>query len=305
LALLGVTAGALGAENFLFDGTGGSSSGGTPPSGSDTLVLHLAEDAWSGDAQFTVDVDGKQIAGPTAVTTAHSSGGFQDFTYTGDFGAGPHTVAIHFINDGWGGTAATDRNLYVGGIDFGGTHYAWTTASNDAANGASDANAAVMAVNGTVAFGNVSGGSELSTPPAPIPSGTDSLVLHLAEDAWNGDAQFTLDVDGKQIAGPTAVTTPHGSGFEDFTFQGDFGAGPHAVAIHFINDAWGGSASTDRNLYVGGIEFNGQHYDGQTAQNDAHNGQPDTDPSAAEMLINGTVTFANVVGSQNASQLLV
>jgi endoglucanase len=305
LALLGVTAGALGAENFLFDGTGGSSSGGTPPSGSDTLVLHLAEDAWNGDAQFTVEVDGKQIAGPTAVTTAHSSGGFQDFTYTGDFGAGPHTVAIHFINDGWGGTAATDRNLYVGGIDFGGTHYAWTTASNDAANGASDANAAVMAVNGTVAFGNVSGGSELSTPPAPISSGTDSLVLHLAEDAWNGDAQFTLDVDGKQIAGPTAVTTPHGSGFEDFTFQGDFGAGPHAVAIHFINDAWGGSASTDRNLYVGGIEFNGQHYDGQTAQNDAHNGQPDTDPSAAEMLINGTVTFANVVGSQNASQLLV
>jgi hypothetical protein len=292
LALAGVTAGTLTADNFLFDGSGGTPAPGGEPGGPDTLVLHLSEDAWNGDAQFTLDVDGVQIAGPTAVTTARSSGGFQDFTYHGSFGPGPHAVAVHFINDGWGGSAATDRNLYVGAIDFNGLRYDWTAAANDAANGSSDAGAAVMAINGTVAFHDI-GVTPTDEPPSTA-TGPDTLVLHLSEDAWNGDAQFTLDVDGNRIAGPTAVTTAHGSGFQEFTYRGSFGDGPHTVAVHFINDGWGGTAATDRNLYVGGIEFNGTHYAGQTAQNDALNGQADSDPGAAEMLVNGTVTFSAV-----------
>ena len=132
----------------------------------------------------------------------------------------------------------------------------------------------------------------------------DTLTLHLSEDAWDGDPQFTVDLDGTQIAGPTTVTTPHGFGFQDFSYNGDFGAGPHTVAVHFLNDAWGGTATTDRNLYVGGIDFNGQHYAGQNADNNAGNGQTDVDPHAAEMLINGTVTFHDV-GASSASDLLV
>jgi hypothetical protein len=287
-----------------FPDVGGASA---PPAGAgpDTLVLHLSEDAWSGDAQFTLDVDGTQIAGPTSVMVAHSSGGFEDFTYNGNFGAGAHRVAVHFINDAWGGTAAADRNLYVEGIDFNGQHYAGTAAGNDAANGSSDPNAAVMAINGTVSFPDV-GGTSASQVPMPPSGGADTLVLHLSEDAWNGDAQFTVDVDGTQIAGPTGVVVAHSSGaFEDFTYNGNFGVGaPHTVAVHFLNDAWGGTATTDRNLYVGGIDFNGQHYAGQNADNNAGNGQTDVDPHAAEMLINGTVTFHDV-GASSASDLLV
>lgn len=284
-------------DNFLFDGTASP-----PPSGGDTLVLHLSEDAWSGDAQFTLDIDGAQIAGPTAVTVAHTSGNFQDFTFTGDFGAGPHMVAIHFINDAWGGTPGTDRNLYVGGIDFDGVHYAGKMAQNDALSGNpdTDPNAAEMYGNGTVTFSGV-GDAPFSPPPPPPPSGTpDTLVLHLSEDAWNGDAQFTLDVDGSQIAGPTGVTVAYSSGgFQDFTFTGNFGAGPHTVAIHFINDAWGGTADTDRNLYVGGIDFDGVHYAGKSAQNDALSGQPDPDPNATEMYSNGTITFSGIGNTSN------
>jgi Ca2+-binding RTX toxin-like protein len=135
--------------------------------------------------------------------------------------------------------------------------------------------------------------------PTPPPAGTDVLVLHVSEDAWNGDAQFTVTIDGVSPAhvGVLTATTPHSSGtFEDFTFTGTFGDHPHTIAINFVNDAWGGTASTDRNLYVGGIEFNGVHYAGQTAQNNADGGQPNFDPNAAEMLVNGTVTFTNVAG---------
>jgi hypothetical protein len=259
----------------------------------DTLVVRLSEDAFNGDAQFTLDLDGTQIAGPTSVTTAHSSGGFQDFTYTGDFGAGPHTVAVHFLNDAWGGSADTDRNLYVGGITFDGTNYAGETAQNTAMNGQPDAdpNAAEMYVNGAVTFTNVSGSS--SPPPPPPPSG---LVLHVSEDAWNGDAQFVVRVDGTQIGGTLTTTASHSLGqVQDIPIDGSFGTGPHTVEIQFLNDAYGGTPDTDRNLYVEGITFNGVNYPGEGQPNTGAGA--DTDPNAAEVMSNGTVTFSNVGGS--------
>ncbi|HET9149624.1 MAG TPA: carbohydrate-binding domain-containing protein, partial [Alphaproteobacteria bacterium] len=278
--------------DFIFQNIAGGSS--SPPPGSDTLVLHLSEDAYNGDAQFAVLVDGHQIGGPTSVTTLHSSGTFQDFTFTGDFGAGPHTVEVDFLNDAWGGTSDTDRNLYVGGITFDGVDYAGNTATDNAANGhaGDDPNAAVMDVNGSVIFSNVSG----SSPPPPPPP--DTLVLHLSEDAYQGDAQFAVLVDGKEIGGPISVTTLHSSGtFQDFTFNGDFGTGPHTVEVDFLNDAWGGSPDTDRNLYVGGITFDGTNYAGNTATDNAANGHAGDDPTAAVMDVNGSAVFSNVGGS--------
>src|SRR6185437_2697209 len=37
----------------------------------------------------------------------------------------------------------------------------------------------------------------------------------------------------------------------------DFGSGTHDVAITFTNDAWGGTTSADRNLYVDNVSLNG------------------------------------------------
>ena len=92
----------------------------TTGSGSDTLVLNMSEDAYLGDAQFTVAVDGKQLAGTFTTTVSHASGGSQRFTFMGDWGVGPHSVTVKFLNDAYGGTPATDRNLYVNGISYDG-----------------------------------------------------------------------------------------------------------------------------------------------------------------------------------------
>ena len=89
--------------------------------GSDTLLLKVSEDAYKGDAQFTVSVDGKQLGGTFTATTLHASGGSQSFAFKGDFGAGAHTVSVKFLNDAYAGTAATDRNLYVNDIVYNGT----------------------------------------------------------------------------------------------------------------------------------------------------------------------------------------
>ena len=216
------------------------------PSGTDTLVLHLSEDAYLGDAQFTVAVDGKSLGAAQSVTALHGAGRTQDFTFTGAFGAGPHQVGVSFVNDAWGGTASTDRNLYVDGASLNGTAVSGATAT--------------LLSNGTSTF-TATGGT---STPAPTPITTSTLVLHLSEDAYLGDAQFVASVDGNALGAAQSVTALHGLGkLQDFTFTGvsggSFGAGPHDLAIAFTNDAWGGTPDTDRNLYVGGVDLNGAH----------------------------------------------
>ena len=107
-------------------------------------------------------------------------------------------------------------------------------------------------------------GTPASTQPTPTP--IDTLVLHLSEDAWMGDAQFIVSVDGQQLGGAQSVTALHSqNSAENLTFTGQFGAGPHDLAVTFLNDAWGGSPSTDRNLYVDGVELDGTRYPAATA----------------------------------------
>jgi hypothetical protein len=256
--------------------------------GPDTLVVHASEDAWNGDAKMRVTVDGHEISGNVAVTTAHSSGGFEDLTFTGNFGDGPHTVGVSFVNDAWGGTEDTDRNLYVGGITFNGVDYPGQGQPNTGAGADTDPNAAEVLSNGTVTFNDVGGSS-----PPPSGGSTSTIVLHLSEDAFQGDAQFTVAVDGVQQGTAQTVTASHSAGqVQDITLTGDFGTqGPGTIDINFINDAWGGSADADRNLYVQSIDVNGVHFQGNTADNDAANGHAADDPSAAVMDIDGTATF--------------
>ncbi len=74
----------------------------------------------NGDAAFTVSVDGKQLAGTFCATASHSAGASQNFTLKGDWAPGAHTVTVAFLNDAWGGTTSTDRNLYVNDVTYDG-----------------------------------------------------------------------------------------------------------------------------------------------------------------------------------------
>jgi hypothetical protein len=99
----------------------------TPPStitigsGPDTLALEVSEDAWKGNAQFSVSVDGQQIGGTQTATALHSLGQTQIIDVQGTFAAGSHTATVDFLNDAYGGTSVTDRNLYVVGASIDGS----------------------------------------------------------------------------------------------------------------------------------------------------------------------------------------
>jgi Ca2+-binding RTX toxin-like protein len=41
------------------------------------------------------------------------------------------------------------------------------------------------------------------------------------------------------------------------TIKGDWAPGNHTVSVSFLNDAWGGTPTTDRNLYVESATYNG------------------------------------------------
>jgi beta-glucanase (GH16 family) len=203
----------------------------------DTLALQISEDAWKGNAEFTVSVDGKQAGGDYTASALHSSGDAGTFLLTGDWGSGVSDVAVSFINDAYGGTPETDRNLYVNSVSENGISYAGTTAT--------------LLSNGTDTFA-VGGTTLTATAPA------DAITLNLSEDAWEGSAQFVLYIDGKAVTTPQSVTALHDqNATQSFSFTGNFGAGTHTIGVAFVNDAYGGSASEDRNLYINGISLNG------------------------------------------------
>ena len=233
----------------------------TVGSGPDTLVLSVSQDAYQGSAQYTVSVDGAQVGGTLTASALRPSGQHDTVTVKGDWAAGNHTVAVNFLNDAWGGTAATDRNLYVDGASYNGA------AVSGAARTLLSEGAASFGFTEAGTTGGSSGGSSGGTPAAvTVGSGPDALVLRISQDAYQGAAQYTVSVDGVQIGGTLTASALHGGGQPDtVTVKGDWAAGAHTVSVNFLNDAWGGTAATDRNLYVDAATYNGAAVPGATA----------------------------------------
>jgi len=246
----------------------GSAAPAVVGTGADTLVLNLSEDAYQGDAQFQFTVDGKAVGSAQSVTALHGKGQSEVFTFKGDW-SGAHVVGVAFTNDAWGGSADVDRNLYIDSATFDGT----------AVQGA-----AALYRNGSVTFGTTAsqppqagatsqagpspagtGPSGSATPPAPVGTGADTLVLALSETAAQGDAQFTLTIDGEPVGAAQSVTAAHGQGQpEAFAFKGDWGSGSHTVGVSFANPASGSTADLARSLYLDSASYDGIPVQGST-----------------------------------------
>ena len=178
-----------------------------------------------------MSVDGKQYDGILTATASHAAGQSQTVTLQGTFGTGQHTVGVNFLNDAYGGTTATDS--IVDG----------TTLTQGAALMSSGTQSFIVGTPSTVTVG----------------SGPSKLVLQMSEDAYAGDAQFTVAVDGQQVGGVLTARALHGQGqTQEFDILGSFTVGSHAVAINFLNDAYAGPTA-DRNLYVDSVGSSNVH----------------------------------------------
>ena len=140
-------------------------------------------------------------------------------------------------------------------------------------------------VSGTAFLASRPGLDLASTWQTPVPtvpgrtiigSGPTTLTFMVSEDAYKGDAQLKITVDGTQIGGTQTAKALHAiMQSQAFDVRGLFAAGKHSVGVTFVNDAFGGTPSLDRNLYVDGASINGKAIAG----------------SSLTLLANGTGTF--------------
>jgi hypothetical protein len=159
--------------------------------GPDQLVLKVSGDVYAnndgtsdaaGHATFTVSIDGKQVGGTFTALGSHASGQTQKFILNGTFGTGTHSVAVTFLNDAWGGTATTDRNLYVDGVSYRGADTSQSTSLYSA---------------GAATF-SVSGGTNPGTTPTRSPEDT---VITAASTQGITDAKGNVwTIKGGQVA---------------------------------------------------------------------------------------------------------
>ena len=200
----------------------------------DTVSVRVSGDAWKGDPAFKLTLNGATVAASTTVTADHANGEWQTVTFKGDFNLdGSDRVGVSFTNDAWGGSSSTDRNLYVDEVSL-----------NDEVN---TTNWNFMR-NGTQYW-------DFLKTPVEI---EDTVSVRVSGDAWKGDPAFKLTLNGATVAASTTVTADHANGeWQTVTFKGDFNLdGSDRVGVSFTNDAWGGSSSTDRNLYVDEVSLN-------------------------------------------------
>jgi hypothetical protein len=229
------------------DSDGGSPSPGGDVeigAGPDTLVLEVSGEAYQGSPEFVVRVNGQQIGGTFTATATHGSDS-NTLTLRGDFGDRAD-VTVAFVNDLWGGTASTDRNLHIEAATFNGVAIA-------------DAPQIIWG-NYEVAFTGTSGPpDDGSNDDSDISfgSGPDTLVLDVSSESYQGDAQLTVHVNGQQVGGTFTATMAHGAGSNTLTLRGDWGADPE-IRVAFVNDLWEGTAATDRNLHIDGASYNGE-----------------------------------------------
>ncbi len=212
----------------------------SPSTVASTILLDISEDAYDGDAEFTVSVDGQQVGSTYTATSSHGAGQTEPFNISADLTPGVHAIGVTFINDLYQGTPQTDRNLYVDAVTL---------------NGLAIANSqATLLSNGTsTVYGTVNASAPVAPTTVPV-----TIVLNVAEDYYEGDAQFTVSIDGTQLAGPYTATGLNSSGQSNaVTLSTDLTAGAHTIGVTFFNDAYGGSPSLDRNLYVDSVSVNG------------------------------------------------
>jgi hypothetical protein len=107
--------------------------------------------------------------------------------------------------------------------------------------------------------------------PGPVPgptfepktvqlgSGPDEVIFKVSQDWYLAAARYVVLVNGVQLGGVQEVSALRSSGLADtVVVRGQFGSDPTTVGIRFVNDAWGGNADKDRNMYVWSATYNGQ-----------------------------------------------
>src|SRR6266446_5254018 len=133
-------------------------------------------------------------------------------------------------------------------------------------------------------------------PPAPAPKMMTVTVV-VSGDAYLGSPQLALMVNGQQV-GTATVTASHSSGqWQTLTFSVAMPATFQTIGVSFLNDAYGGSPTLDRNLYVDHIVVSGVTLNPQQGLFKDTAGDPASTGTSA-LLTSGTLSWSTAQLSQ-------
>ena len=80
------------------------------------------------------------------------------------------------------------------------------------------------------------------------------LILNFSGDSYQGPPVAHIVIDGTALP-DTAVTAAHGVATTGVSAS--IAPGPHTISVNMVQDAYGGSPSTDRNLYLESVTLDG------------------------------------------------
>ena len=206
--------------------------------GPDTLILQMSEDAYQGDAQFTVTVDGTQIGGTQTTTGNHSQGQTQAFTVHGRFRTLKHTVTVNFLNDANGPLG--DRNLYVTGASVNGTPI-------------TNVNLALLG-DGPQSFNFW----DAATAPVSYGTGPDTFVFGISQLPVSQNAHYSIYVDGKLLVSRIAAPALRSYGQSQVVkLAGNFGPTSHTVEVSVVNTPAAGATGSPTSLSIDSLSYDG------------------------------------------------
>lgn len=148
--------------------------------GSDEVLVQLTQDYYKANAQYRVTLDSIAV-GTTQQVYARGKDQEDTLIVRGTLAPGPHRVAIEFLNDDWGGTPQTDRNIIVRHASYGGKAIA--------------INGGELKTNGSVWTGAFDKGA-VPDAPAPVPDNALSVarvaqfLRDVADDIASGDVKI-------------------------------------------------------------------------------------------------------------------
>jgi len=118
----------------------------------------------------------------------------------------------------------------------------------------------------------------------------EMIRIRCSGDAFRGWPRLKVMVDGRPVGDPITVKASHADGhWQDIILKPPADQERQAVSIVFMEDAWGGSAVKDRNLYIDRVEINGMELDPDSAMYQRFDGRRFT--TTGKMSWAGALTF--------------
>ena len=231
------------------------------------IEIEASANLYEGAPLLNILVDGKTVASQVAITADFTKGERQTLRFTDPAFLGAGEISLRFLNDLWGGSRDTDRNVHIHQVKLPGRTLVNADAVYTVGGRTLSALQAdgrnMLWTNGTLTF---------NAQPKEAGPVANELRIVASADAFEGNPVLRVAVDGV-IVGDYEVSALRKDGqSQEFRLTVGNLLNSGNLELRMINDKWGGSKDKDRNLLISEVTLNGTRLDNRTATYDNRTG---------------------------------